>query len=291
MTTAATPDPRTARPLAAPLPAAARALASPEQRALRRQRRAAWLSWLVGTSTLLGVLAVWTWLSLSGRVPATILPSPRQVLETLLRLLGNGELWAHVKASLFRVGVGFSVGAGLSVLVGSLIGWFKWIGWALNPLIEMIRPIPPLAFIPLIIIWFGIGEDARVLVIAIAAFLTCIVPVRSGMRETPEVFVDAAMTLGASPLRVFLTVAIPSAIPFIFAGLRVALAASWTTLVAAELVAAQSGVGYMIQNGSRFFMTDVVLAGVAVIGVLAWVMDRIAQFALGWLTRWSEIRR
>ena len=264
---------------------------SPEQRALRRQRRGTWLSWFVGSSVLFSVLAVWIWLSASGRVPGTILPSPRQVLETLMRLVNNGELWGHVKASLFRVVVGFTIGAGLSVVVGSLIGWFKWIGWALNPLVEMLRPIPPLAFIPLIIIWFGIGEDARVLVIAIAAFLTCIVPVRSGMRETPEVYVDAAMTLGASPLRVFTTVAIPSTIPFIFAGLRVALAASWTTLVAAELVAAQSGVGYMIQNGSRFFLTDVVLAGVAVIGVLAFVMDKIAQLALGWLTRWSEIRR
>lgn len=275
----------------APAQAQAPAGHSPEQRALARQRRAAWLSWLVGLATLLALLAAWTWASASGRVNPTILPSPRQVLETLARITASGELWTHVKASLFRVLLGFSIGAGLSVLVGSLIGWFKWVGWALNPLIEMVRPIPPLAFIPLIIIWFGIGEDARVLVIAIAAFLTCIVPVRSGMRETPEVFVDAAMTLGASPLRVYLTVAIPSAIPYIFAGLRVALAASWTTLVAAELVAAQSGLGYMIQNGSRFFTTDVVLAGVAVIGVLAWVMDRIAQFALGWLTRWSEIRR
>jgi ABC-type nitrate/sulfonate/bicarbonate transport system permease component len=264
---------------------------SPEQRALRRQRRESWLAWLVGSCVLLSVLAVWTWLSASSRVPNGILPSPRQVFETLLRMIASGELWANVKASLFRVIVGFSIGAGLSVVVGSLIGWFKWVSWALNPLVEMLRPIPPLAFIPLIIIWFGIGEDARVLVIAIAAFLTCIVPVRSGMRETPEVYVDAAMTLGASPLRVFTTVAIPSTIPFIFAGLRVALAASWTTLVAAELVAAQSGVGYMIQNGSRFFLTDVVLAGVAVIGVLAFMMDKLAQLALGWLTRWSEIRR
>ena len=278
-----------AAPSSVPLPAGGGL--SPEQRALRRQRRAVWLSWLVGSSSLLAVLVLWIWLSATGRVAGNILPSPRQVLETLFRLIGSGEMWGHVKASLFRVGVGFGIGAGLAVLVGSLIGWFKWVGWALNPLVEMVRPIPPLAFIPLIIIWFGIGEDARVLVIVIAAFLTCIVPVRSGMRETPEVYVDAAMTLGASPLRVFWTVAIPSAIPFIFAGLRVALAASWTTLVASELVAAQSGVGYMIQNGSRFFLTDVVLAGVAVIGVLAFLMDRIAQLALGYLTRWSEIRR
>lgn len=276
---------------ASALPAAAGRALSPEQKALARQRRAAWLSWVVGSTTLLGVLALWTWLTATERVAPTILPSPRRVAETLARLIETGELWTHVKASLFRVIVGFSIGAGLSVVIGSLIGWFKWVGWALNPLVEMLRPIPPLAFIPLIIIWFGIGEDARVLVIAIAAFLTCIVPVRSGMRETPEVYVDAAMTLGASPLRVFATVAIPSAIPFIFAGLRVALAASWTTLVAAELVAAQSGVGYMIQAGSRFFLTDTVLAGVAVIGVLAFVMDKLAQLALGWLTRWSEIRR
>lgn len=264
---------------------------SAESRALRRQRRNAWMAWVVGAGSLLTVLALWIWVSLSGRVAANVLPGPWQVLETLWRLSQNGELWNHVKASLFRVIVGFGIGAGLSVLIGSLSGWFKWVGWVMNPLVEMVRPIPPLAFIPLIIIWFGIGEDARVLVIAIAAFLTCIVPVRSGMRETPEVYVDAAMTLGASPLRVFATVAIPSAIPYIFAGLRVALAASWTTLVAAELVAAQSGVGYMIQNGSRFFLTDVVLAGVVVIGVLAYLMDRVAQLALGYLTRWSEIRR
>lgn len=257
----------------------------------RRRRRAVWLSWAVGAASLCSVLAVWTWVSLSGLVPAVILPTPPHVVQTLGKLLRSGELWSHVGWSLLRVGVGFSIGAGLSVLLGSLMGWFRPVGWVFNPLVEALRPIPPLAFIPLIIIWFGIGEDARILVIAIAAFLTCIVPVRAGMRETPDVYVDAAMTLGARPLQVFFTVAIPSAIPFIFAGLRVALAASWTTLVAAELVAAQSGLGYMIQNGSRFFLTDVVLAGVVVIGVLAFCMDKLAQTALGRLTRWAEVRR
>jgi len=221
---------------------------------------------------------------------AVITPPPQEILTTLWQSLADGSLLSAIAASLIRVLIGYALGCTAAIVIGVLMGWFRTFEYLADPIVEAVRPIPPLAYIPLVIIWVGIDERSRILVIFLAAFLTCIVSTITGIKQVPRVFVEAAETLGAGQTRLFLTIAIPSALPYIFAGLRVALAASWTTLVAAELVAAQDGIGWMLQNGRRFLRTDLVMVGVIVIGVLAFTMDRGLRFLQRRLTRWADIR-
>jgi ABC-type nitrate/sulfonate/bicarbonate transport system permease component len=257
------------------------------------RRRSAWLP---GKRTLLGLLSFGTLLlvySIISNLPdanQVITPPPQAILATLAEGVSDGSLFSAILASLARVLAGYFLGCTAAIVLGVLMGWFRTFEYLVDPLVEAVRPIPPLAYIPLVIIWVGIDERSRILVIFLAAFLTCIVSTITGIKQVPRVYVEAAQTLGASQMRLFVTIAIPSALPYIFAGLRVALAASWTTLVAAELVAAQDGLGWLLQNGRRFLRTDVVMAGVVVIGVLAFSMDRGLRYLQSRWTRWADVR-
>lgn len=262
--------------------------ASPRSDPARRERRK---RVGLGAASVITVIALYTLLTArAGNNPA-LTPPPGDVISALWKSIQDGNLVDAIGSSLGRIAVGYVVGAGSAVILGSLMGWFPLVEYVFDPLVEAVRPIPPLAYIPLVLIWFGIGEFSRVLVLTLACFVTCIVNVTAGMKEVPGVYVDAASTLGASRFRVFRTVAIPSALPYIFTGLRVALAAAWTTLVAAELLAAQNGLGFLLQQGRRYFLADQVMFTIAVIGVLAFTMDRCFRLAQRRLTRWSEVRR
>lgn len=254
----------------------------------RRERRR---RLVLGAISLTTIVVGYTLVTARSANNPALTPPPMDVINGLLASINNGNLPSAIGASLQRIAIGYTVGAGSAVLIGSLMGWFRITEYLLDPVIEVLRPIPPLAYIPLVLVWFGIGEFSRVFVLALACFVTCIINVIAGMREVPKVYVDAASTLGASRLQVFLTVAIPSALPFIFTGLRIALAAAWTTLVAAELLAAQDGLGFLLQQGRRYFLTDQVMFVIAVIGVLAFTMDRIFRILQQRLTSWSEASR
>lgn len=261
---------------------------SPAVAARRRQRR---LRTVLSAGSLLTVVLAYTVVSNLPGTNQTLVPPPQAIWSAFLELLEAGTLWENVRISLVRVLSGFAIGAGLAVVLGALVGWFRPVEYVFDPLIEALRPVPPLAYIPLVIIWIGIGNPSSILVIAASAFLTCVVSVASGMKQVPNTYVEAARTLGASGMTVFRTIAIPSSIPYIFTGLRIAIGASWTTLVAAELVGAQSGLGVILQNGRRFFRTDIVIVGIVIIGVLAFTMDRLARLAQARLTRWSEVSK
>lgn len=252
----------------------------------RKQRRnRAILSGLSLATVLVGYTVI-------SNLPGTnsaVIPPPQQIWAAFLELLNTGQLAANVPVSIFRVLTGFAIGSSVAIVLGSLVGWFRPMEYIFDPLIEALRPVPPLAYIPLIIIWVGIGDPSSILVISLSAFLTCVVPVASGMRQVPRTYVEAAQTLGASRFTVFRTVAIPSSIPYIFTGLRIAIGASWTTLVAAELVGAQTGLGVILQNGRRYFQTDNVIVGILIVGVLAFTMDQLARYAQKQLTKWSEV--
>ncbi|WP_421854989.1 ABC transporter permease [Oricola sp.] len=227
--------------------------------------------------------------SLPDNNPALLPPIP-DIVGSFATNLEAGALGDALAASLYRILMGFFIGTTLAVIIGCLVGWYKPIEYLIDPLIESVRPIPPLAYIPIIIIWFGIEEFSRVLLITIACFMVCVVNVIAGMKNVPQVYVDAAATMGASRFQVFRTVAIPAATPFIITGYRIALAAAWTTLVAAELIAAPSGLGYMLQEGRRYFLTEQVMMIIIVIGTCAFIMDRTFRTIQARLTRWSEAR-
>ncbi len=262
------------------------ALLSPAKRRRRETKQRV----LIGAVTLGSVLGTYTVVSnLPGTNPI-LMPPPQLVFSTFWERLIDLSLVEATLASLRRVAIGYVIGTGLAVLLGTLMGWFRFVEYVLDPVVETLRPIPPLAYIPLVILWFGIGEFSRVFIISAAAFLTCIVNAYSGMKQVPAVYVEAAETLGASKLTVFLTVALPFSLPFIFAGMRVAMAASWTTLVAAELVAAQSGLGFLLQSGRRFFDTSLVMTGIVVIGLFAFIMDRLFRRVQKRFGQWADVK-
>lgn len=246
---------------------------------------------VIGTLSLAGVVLLYWLMALRPGVNPALVPAPPQIAEALVEQLQNGELWVNTWSSLQRVVIGFVFGAGLALVLGSLAGWFRPVGYVLNPIIDAIRPIPALAYIPLVIVWVGIGEPSRLIIIALAVFKPCVVNSRAGMQEVAQIHVDAARTLGASKWRVFRTVAVPSSIPYQIAGLRTGLSTGFLALVAAELIAAPTGLGFMIQNAGQYFRTDITIVGIIVIGILGAILDQIAVRSGRALTSWSEVRR
>jgi len=252
-----------------------------------------WLkpSVVVGALSLAAVVALyWIVATRPGTNPALV-PGRVATLQTFGEEIRSGDLWINTLASLRRVVIGYAIGASLALILGALAGWFKWWGWILNPIIDALRPIPALAYIPLVIVWIGIGEPSRLIIIALAVFKPCVVNARAGMKEVAQIYVDAARTLGASRWRVFATVALPSAIPYFIAGMRTGVSTGFLALVAAELIAAPSGLGFMIQNAGQYFRTDITIVGIIVIGILGALLDQIASRAGRKLTAWSEVRR
>ena len=248
-------------------------------------------SLVVGALSLCAVVGLYWLMALRPGTNPALVPAPPQIVQTLLEELRSGDLMANTMASIQRVLIGYVIGAALALTLGALAGWFRWWGYILNPIIDALRPVPALAYIPLVIVWIGIGEPSRIIIIALAVFKPCVVNARAGMLEVAQIYVDAARTLGASRWRVFATVAIPSAIPYFIAGMRTGVSTGFLALVAAELIAAPSGLGFMIQNAGQYFRTDVTIVGIIVIGVLGALLDQMAQRAGRALTAWSEVRR
>ena len=245
---------------------------------------------ILGAASVIAVLLSYSWVTgLPDNNPALLPPIPH-IGQAFVINVTRGTLIDALGASLYRISLGFAIGTSCALAIGCLIGWYKTIEYLLDPLIEAVRPIPPLAYIPIVIIWFGIEEFSRVLLISIACFMVCVVNVVAGMKNVPQVYVDAASTMGATRFQIFRTVAIPAATPFIFTGFRIALAAAWTTLVAAELIAAPSGLGFLLQEGRRYFLTDQVMMIIVIIGACAFTMDRTFRWVQARLTRWSEAR-
>src|SRR5699024_596213 len=228
-----------------------------------------------GAISLGALLAVYVFISTRPGVNPAVIPTVPAIISDFWQSLQSGQLFSAVGASLKRVIIGYLIGTSAAIIIGSLMGWIRVFEYFFDPIVEVMRPIPPLAYIPLILIWFGIGETSRIIVITLACFVTCIINVVAGMKEIPKVYVDAARTLGATRFYTCRRVALPATVPYIFTGLRIALAAAWTSLVAAELLAAQDGLGFLLQTGRQYFQTSQVMYVIATIGVLAFLMDRV----------------
>lgn len=245
---------------------------------------------LLSIGSVVTALTLYTLVSNSGLVNQVLVPSPQMVLSTAVVLFTEENLPVDILTSLMRVISGYAIGVTLAVILGTLMGWFWFIDGIFDPLIELIRPVPPLAYIPLMILWFGIEERPKIMVITLGCFLTCIINVITGVKNTPRLYIEAARTMGATNRDLFFTVAIPAAIPYILTGLRVALGTAWAILVAAELIAAQRGLGFMMTNARRFFRTDAIIVGIICIGLMAFSMDRFLRYVNRRLTSWMERR-
>lgn len=241
--------------------------------------------------TILAVLAAWALSARMQLVSPVFLPSPFAVWTKFVVVARDGfvdaTLAQHVVASLGRVFAALVAALLVGVPVGLAIG-ISTIGRGIfDPLLEFLRPIPPLAYLPLVIIWFGIGEPSKILVITIAMLAPVALSTASGVRGVSQERINAARSLGASRFQLVRHVILPSALPSILTGLRIALGAGWSTLVAAELVAATRGLGFMIQSAAQFLVTDVVVMGILVIAAIAFVLEFIIRRIERGLVPWA----
>jgi ABC-type nitrate/sulfonate/bicarbonate transport system permease component len=212
-----------------------------------------------------------------------LLPSPARVFNTGVFLISSGELLQHIQISLIRVAVGFFGGSVLAVLVGLAMGKIVFVRDFFDPPIEFMRALPPIAIIPLVVVWVGIGELAKEIVVGYGSFFVVLVNTIAGVSSTPRFREIAAQCLGAKTWQVFLFVNVPSAVPYILTGMRVALGISFMSVVAAEMIAADSGVGFLIWQSRLLIQTDRIFVGLATLGGLGFTADRLFRWLTGWI--------
>ena len=225
------------------------------------------------------------------QMEAIWLPPPEAVVARVGEIAREGyqnfTLWEHLGFSLYRVVMGFVLGAIVGIPLGYAMGLSDWFrGW-FDPIVEFMRPVPPLALIPLVIIWAGIGESGKIILLFLAALWIMAIAARSGVSGVRISKVHAAYSLGASKWQLMRHVIIPNSLPDIFTGARVAMGVCWGTVVAAELVAAEKGVGMMIMVASRFQLTDIVIMGIILIGLIGYGIDILFRMAERWLVPWK----
>lgn len=229
-------------------------------------------SW-ISALTLALLLLVWWGVTAAGWINELFLPSPQAVLGKFWLTATTGymdaTLWQHLSASLGRIALALLAAVLLAVPAGLAMGLSRVARGVLDPLIEIYRPIPPLAYLPLMVIWFGIGELSKVLLIFLAIFAPVAIATATGVKNAHPSRLRAAQSLGASRTQLIWHVIIPGALPDILTGIRIGLGAGWSTLVAAELIAATRGLGFMVQSAAQFLVTDVVIMGIAVIALIA----------------------
>lgn len=243
-------------------------------------------SLVVSIVTIVILLVAWTVVTGLGLIKPLFLPSPgavwQQFVEYLTGAANDKPLWQHFVASILRVAIAFWLAFLTAVPVGIAMGMSRVARGIFDPPIEFYRPLPPLAYLPLIIIWFGIDELPKVILIYLACFAPLALAARSGMKSAAPEQINAAYSMGATYSQVVRHVILPAALPEILVGMRIAIGFGWTTLVAAEMVAANVGLGQMVLNAANFLRTDIVMMGIVVIGIVAYGFDLFM--------RWVEMR-
>jgi NitT/TauT family transport system permease protein len=223
-----------------------------------------------------------------GHVNAAILPPPSQVARKWVESLTSGELPADAGATLLRVLVGFTIGAGLALPLGLWMGAREKIYLVFNPLIQLLRPIPPIAYIPLAILWFGLGNPPAFFLIALGAFFPVLMNTIAGVRTVDAIYVRVALNLGAPPLTLFRRVLLPGAMPSILAGQRVGIGVSFICVIVAEMIAVNNGLGYRILEAREYFWSDKIIAGMITIGLLGLAIDSGMARVNDRLLRWHR---
>jgi NitT/TauT family transport system permease protein len=239
--------------------------------------------WVFAGIGLLCPLLIWAALSNSGWVDILFLPDPWSVVKRTFSWLIDDDLVGDTGISIYRVTAGFAMSAVIALPIGLLIGAFRPVEAILEPLTDFVRYMPAVAFIPLVMLWFGIGESAKISIIFIGTFFQMVLMVAENVRLVPKAQIEAALTMGANRYEMIRLVLLQSAKPAILDTLRITMGWAWTYLVVAELVASNSGLGYAILKAQRFLKTDTIFAGIILIGLIGLLMDQ----AFRWLHRRS----
>lgn len=245
----------------------------------------------ISVVTVIGVLVLWTVLTRTGTIPELFLPGPVVVYDKLINIIhtpyAGATLGGHIMWSLFRVFSAFGAACVFAVPTGIAMGVNRVARGIFDPLIEFYRPIPPLAYLPLTIIWLGIGEVQKIVLIYLAVFAPVVLNTRAGVRSVAIEQIQVAYSLGASRWQVIWHVVLKGALPEILTGLRIGIGFGWTTLVAAEMVAASVGIGHMVLSAANFLNTPVVVVGIIVIGIIAYVFDLLMRYLERVLVPWK----
>lgn len=240
------------------------------------------LPWLVPAL----LIAAWQAASANGWLSSRVLPAPSEVLQAFVRLAASGELWTHVKVSAGRALLGLALGGGLGLLLGLLTGSARWLETLLDSSIQMVRNIPALALIPLVILWFGIDEAAKLFLIAVAVFFPIYLNTFHGIRSVDPGLIEMGRSYGLSRWGLYRHVILPGALSSILVGLRFSLGLMWVILIVAETISAQAGIGYLTMNAREFLQTDVVLVGILVYALLGKLADAFARTLERFWLRW-----
>lgn len=244
--------------------------------------------------SIIGVLAfllIWQFVVMGGLLPNRYVPMPSEVVKLFFVKWvdpnpDGAVLGVHILASLQVALTGFFLAIIIGVPLGLFMGWFRGFESFMRPIFEILRPIPPVSWIPITIIWLGLGLQAKAFIVFFSAFVPCTINAYTGIRQTSPALINVAKVCGASNFTIFRKIGIPSAMTMTFAGIRVALGNAWATLVAAEMLAANVGLGYMIQQGRSFARPDIIILGIVVIGILGviftWLLGLVEGKVLGW---------
>lgn len=246
---------------------------------------------MLSICAVLAFLLIWQVLVMSGVISDRYVPTPTSVVQLFFTKLVDPDpdgavLGEHILASLEVALSGFALAIVIGVPLGLLMGWFKAFDRFMRPIFEILRPIPPVSWIPITIIWLGLGLKAKAFIVFFSAFVPCVINSYAGIKQTSEALINVGKTCGASNFTIFLKIGVPSAMTMTFAGIRVALGNAWSTLIAAEMLAANVGLGYMIQQGRSFARPDIIILGIVVIGVLGviftWLLGLVEKRVLRW---------
>lgn len=248
------------------------------------------LSVLISIGSVSTLLLIWFLVSALHLIPELFLPSPAAVWHKFVQVSQQGfmkaTLWQHLAQSISRVFSALLAAIIIGVPVGLWMGLNKWTRAVLDPLVELLRPIPPLAYLPLLVIWFGIGETTKILLIFLSILTPIIISTTHGVLSHQQNRERAALSLGATRVQVLQHVILPTALPHILTGVRIGLGVGWSTLVAAELVASDRGIGFMVQSAAQFLITDTVVLGIIVIAVVAVSFELFLRWLQKQLAPW-----
>jgi taurine transport system permease protein len=248
-----------------------------------------WLSVL----SVLALLAIWTVLSAFALVPEVLLPGPGEVAASFVDLLLHGyretTLWQNSGATLWRCGAGFLLACVTGVPLGLAMGYSDKVRAACNYIVQFMRPLPPLSYLILLILWLGIGETSKIMLLYLTAFPIIASSSMAGVWNTKLQRVQSAQSLGASNWKIFRHIIFPSALPMIFTGARIALATAFSTVVAAELMAATDGLGWMVFSASRFLRNDVIIIGIVLLGVIGMALNQLMLLVDRRVVHWRGV--